>query len=56
MSVKKGKITLVSKKKEKQNKAMEKELENRKDLEEWDGAYSYLYPNLDDANFNIKIA
>ena len=38
-----------------QNFFRQKELLNRENLKQ-DNEYNYLYPNLDDAQFNIKIA
>jgi hypothetical protein len=32
------------------------ELRNREDIEEHENGYGYLYPNLDDPQFNVKIA
>ena len=37
-------------------KLLQIEEENRIELEEHPNEYEYLYPNLNDANFNIKIA
>jgi len=34
----------------------QKELRNRRDIDEHEGEYGYLYPNLNDPQFNVKIA
>ena len=39
-----------------EGKIVDVELKNRQELERNEDEYNYLYPNLDDPNFNIKIA
>ena len=50
-------IKMYTKKNDADNKdKLEVELKNRKELEKSKNEYEYLYPNLDDPNFNAKIA
>ena len=50
-------IKMYTKKNDTDNKdKLEVELKNRKELEKSENEYEYLYPNLDDPNFNAKIA